>query len=351
MCALIVVTALRNPVEGAVSKYTATFSDVSGLFVGDDVRISGVQVGKVDTIRLNGRNADVDFTVVKNQPVYSETVAAVRYQNLVGQRYLELAQPEKPGTLLPAGSTIPIGSTIPSFDVAKLFNGFRPIFRTLDPAQFNQLGENLLRLIQGDESGVGPVLRDLDEVSAFATDRQAVFITLIRNLSAISVDLGGKSKQVFDLITTLNGVLIRLTAKAEQISTSHRRSGTDTAQPGPHPAVHRADIRRLHRPVLRPDQSDVPPDADHHRGPVPGAVADPGAARPTHRRQARSTTLHVFQRRGDPARHRHRLLRRTEPGGVPMKFFAPSASVPPASTNALPPPAAGGSVSSAASSS
>lgn len=226
VCALIVVTALRNPVEGAVTKYTATFSDVSGLFVGDDVRISGVQVGKVDTVRLNGRNADVDFTVLKSQQLYTDTVAAVRYQNLVGQRYLELAQPEKPGTLLPAGSTIPIGSTIPSFDVAKLFNGFRPIFRTLDPAQFNQLGENLLRLIQGDESGVGPVLQDLDEVSQFATDRQAVFITLIRNLSAISVDLGGKSQQVFDLITTLNGVLSRLTAKSEQF-----RQAIDDAVP------------------------------------------------------------------------------------------------------------------------
>ncbi|KUH81991.1 MULTISPECIES: MlaD family protein [unclassified Mycobacterium] len=226
VCALIVVTALRNPVEGAESTYTATFSDVSGLYVGDDVRISGVQVGKVKTIRLNGRNADVEFTVVASQPVYSETVAAVRYQNLVGQRYLELAQPDAPGALLPAGSTIPIGSTIPSFDVAKLFNGFRPIFRTLDPAEFNQLGENLLRLIQGDESGIGPVLRDLDEVSKFAADRQAVFITLIRNLGEISVDLGGKSKQLFDLITTLNGVLIRLTAKAEGF-----RQGIDEAVP------------------------------------------------------------------------------------------------------------------------
>jgi len=233
VCALIVVTALRSPVEGAVSKYTATFSDVSGLFVGDDVRISGVQVGKVETVRLNGRNADVDFSVLKSQPVYRNTVAAVRYQNLVGQRYLELAQPNSPDTVLPAGSTIPIGSTIPSFDVAKLFNGFRPIFRTLDPAQFNQLGENLLRLIQGDESGIGPVLRDLDEVSKFATDRQAVFITLIHNLGEVSADLGGKSKQVFDLITTLNGVLTRLTSKAEQF-----RKGIDDSVPTLRNVVH-----------------------------------------------------------------------------------------------------------------
>jgi phospholipid/cholesterol/gamma-HCH transport system substrate-binding protein len=218
VCLLIVVTALRSPVAGAVNTYTATFTDVSGLFAGDDVRISGVQVGKVETVRLNGRNADVDFTVVDNQPLYADTVAAVRYQNLVGQRYLELAQPAKRETVLADGATIPIGSTIPSFDVAKLFNGFRPIFRTLDPAAFNEFGENLLRLIQGDESGIGAVLRDLDTVSQYAIDRQTVFTTLIRNLGEVSKDLSGKSEQVIHLIATLTRVLSGLTAKADQLT-------------------------------------------------------------------------------------------------------------------------------------
>jgi phospholipid/cholesterol/gamma-HCH transport system substrate-binding protein len=220
VCLLIVVTALRNPVAGAVNRYTATFTDVSGLFVGDDVRISGVQVGKVETVRLDGRNADVDFTVVQNQPLYRDTVAAVRYQNLVGQRYLELAQPAKRDGILADGAVIGIGSTIPSFDVAKLFNGFRPIFRTLDPATFNEFGENLLRLIQGDESGIGAVLRDLDTVSQYATDRQAVFSTLIRNLGEVSKDLSGKSEQVIHLISTLTRVLSGLTAKADQLTTA-----------------------------------------------------------------------------------------------------------------------------------
>lgn len=220
VCAVIVVGALRSPVNGAVVRFTAIFSDVSGLFVGNDVRISGVPVGKVQAIRLDGGDAAVDFTVLDDHPVYQETVAAVRYQNLLGQRYLELAQPATPGTRLVPGATIALASTIPSFDVAKLFNGFRPIFQTLDPAQFNQFGENLLRLIQGDESGIGPVLRDLDAVSEFAVNRQEVLVVLIHNLGDISRDLGGKSAQLFDLITTLNGVLLRFTSKVEEFRTS-----------------------------------------------------------------------------------------------------------------------------------
>ncbi len=216
VCVLVVLTALRSPVTGTASRYTATFSDVSGLYVGDDVRISGVQVGKVETIRLDGQLAKVDFTAQVDHPVFEDTVAAVRYQTLIGQRYVELVQPAEPSPRLPEGGTIPLDQTIPSFDVAKLFNGFQPMFETLDPAQFNLLGENLLRLIQGDESGIGPFLRDLDVIAKLAVDRQAVITVMIRNLSAISEDLGGKSQQLYQIIAELNGVLTKFGSKAEE---------------------------------------------------------------------------------------------------------------------------------------
>jgi phospholipid/cholesterol/gamma-HCH transport system substrate-binding protein len=220
VCTLIVLTALRSPVTGAVARYTAAFSDVSGLYAGDDVRISGVQVGKVEGIRLDGRIAKVDFTAQVDHPVFANTVAAVRYQTLVGQRYVELIQPAKPDRRLLAGETIALSQTIPSFDVAKLFNGFRPIFQTLDPAQFNLLGENLLRLIQGDENGIGPFLHDLDVISKVAVNRQAVITVVLRNLSAISQDLGGKSQELFHLIAKLNQVVGEFGSKAEEFTTA-----------------------------------------------------------------------------------------------------------------------------------
>ncbi|MBN7461195.1 MCE family protein, partial [Mycobacteroides abscessus subsp. abscessus] len=51
---LIIVNALRTPVNGPVRHYDALFTDASGLIVGNDVRISGVQVGKVEKIHLDG---------------------------------------------------------------------------------------------------------------------------------------------------------------------------------------------------------------------------------------------------------------------------------------------------------
>ncbi|OBK30320.1 mammalian cell entry protein [Mycobacterium asiaticum] len=224
VCAILLLTALRSPVNGPVSHYTATFTDVSGLDVGNDVRISGVQVGKVAAIRLNGRTAQVEFTALDRHLLYRNTIAAVRYQNLLGQRYVELVQPGaaggRAGERLPAGSTIPVGQTVPSFDITKLFNGFRPVFQTLDAAQLNRFGENLLRLIQGDDTGIGPVLRDLDAISKYAVNRQAVITVLLRNLGELSQDLGGKSRQLFNLIGALNDALATFTSKAEEFRTS-----------------------------------------------------------------------------------------------------------------------------------
>ncbi|WP_078294177.1 MCE family protein [Mycobacterium sp. D16R24] len=220
---LIIVNALRTPVNGPVRRFDALFTDASGLIIGNDVRISGVQVGKVERIHLDGKNARVTFNVLTDHPLYQNTTIAIRYQSLVGQRYVEIAQAPTPSAPLAAGATIPLGQTIPSFDIAKLFNGFRPIFQTLDPAQFNRLTENILQLIQGDERGIGPILRDIDAVLKLSVDRQAALQAIVTNLGDISKDLGGTSDQLFYLVNDLNDVL----APFEQQADEFNRAGKD----------------------------------------------------------------------------------------------------------------------------
>ncbi len=231
--ALIIVNALRNPVSGSVIRYTAIFTDASGLVLGNDVRISGVQVGKVEGVSLDGKYARVVFTVQASRSLFQDTTLAIRYQSLLGQRYVEVGQPAAMSPALAAGSTIPVSKTVPSFDVAKLFNGFRPLFQTLDPAQFNAFGENILRVIQGDADGIGPVLHDIDGIMKVAVDRRAAIAALIHNLSDLAQDLGGTSRQLLYLITSLTDVLGAFTAKADEFN-----SAVDTALPTLRNVVH-----------------------------------------------------------------------------------------------------------------
>ena len=221
LCAYVIVAALRTPVSGEKSMYTATFDDVSGLYEGDDVRMSGVQIGKVDSIDLDGSLATVRVEVEASRSVYETTHAAVRYQNLLGQRYVELVQTgSMSDRVLPAGSTIALENTVPSFDITDLFDGFEPIFDTLDTAQLNLFAENILRMVQGDGSGIAPVLKDIDTITTFATQREAIIALLIDNLGRISSTISGKSASVASLVEQLTSLVSRLSTEMEHVLSS-----------------------------------------------------------------------------------------------------------------------------------
>ena len=104
----MVFATLQREVAGPTNSYSAVFTDVSGLAPGDDVRVAGVRVGRVDKIDLVGTLANVVFRVQRDQVLYTNTVASVTYQNIIGQRYLGLLQgPGENQVLLPNHGQIP----------------------------------------------------------------------------------------------------------------------------------------------------------------------------------------------------------------------------------------------------
>ncbi|QIS19415.1 MlaD family protein [Nocardia terpenica] len=221
LCLSVLLTTLRGPRPGGTG-YAAVFADASGLAVGDAVRMSGVQVGRVTAIAVTGdATARVRFSVDDGR-LHATTGAAIRYQTLLGQRYLELTDPDPHGSPLPAGATIPLDRTVPSFDVTRLFNGFKPLFATLDTAQLNRLAENLLHVVQGDGAGIGPVLDDLHALLRFATDRDAVVALLVRNLGEIADEIGGKSERVGALIQQVAGIIGVFSGRAHELVESLR---------------------------------------------------------------------------------------------------------------------------------
>ena len=67
------------------------FADASRLKAGDSVRVAGIRVGTVDDVSLQpDKTVLVEFDADRNVVLTTGTKAAVRYLNLVGDRYLEL---------------------------------------------------------------------------------------------------------------------------------------------------------------------------------------------------------------------------------------------------------------------
>lgn len=207
----IIVQAIVRPVDGDTIRYDAVFTDVFGLRKNADVRVRGVQVGKVETITLrDDGNASVVFTVLERERLKVDDGLQINFQNLVGQRYVAINRADVSTVEQTASQTIPVSRTIGSFDITGLFNGLRPIMRGADPAVLNSFAENILALIQGEtttgtsQTGIGSVLRQIDEMSGYVVDQSAFIKAILDNLGVISTQLQGKSERVTEMIAAIN---------------------------------------------------------------------------------------------------------------------------------------------------
>lgn len=182
---------------GPSDDYRVVMADVSGLKAGDVVRIAGVRVGQVDGLDvIDGNRVEVAFHVDRDQRLTDATEVLVRYENLLGDRYLELQQAPEQGTPLAAGATIPVERTTPALDLDVLLNGFRPLFRGLEPAQVNELATNLIATLQGRGGTVESLLAKTGSLTNGLADDSKAITSLIDNLDVLLGSLDSRDIQL-----------------------------------------------------------------------------------------------------------------------------------------------------------
>ncbi|MEZ0052129.1 phospholipid/cholesterol/gamma-HCH transport system substrate-binding protein [Mycobacterium sp. MAA66] len=176
--------------------YRAEFHNVSGLKGGNFVRIAGVEVGKVKDITLHrDGTVTVDFAVDQGLPLTEGTRAVVRYENLIGDRYLALEEGAGSPRRLQPGQAIALDHTEPALDVDALIGGFRPLFRALDPDQVNALSAELLKVFQGQGGTIGSVLAHTSELTTTLAGRDQLIGQVITNLNTVLDRFGTRDAQ------------------------------------------------------------------------------------------------------------------------------------------------------------
>lgn len=204
---ILVSNVLTEPVASKVDAYVADFTDASGLHDGADVRVRGVRVGKVDSVALrrsSGQSvAEVNFTLDSRYAVTTGTRLAVKYQALTGLRYVDVVNPsDSPGVA--AIKRIPTSMTQPSFDITTLFNGLQPVLATLSPDDLNTFTSNVETFLDGDGTGLGPMLKSIHTLTQYLADRQEVIAKLLQNLKTVADTMAGHSKDFIQLVDYLN---------------------------------------------------------------------------------------------------------------------------------------------------
>ncbi|MBS4727856.1 virulence factor Mce family protein [Mycobacterium sp. SM1] len=198
--AVIVVVFGQLRFERAYS-YSAEFSNASGLREGQFVRACGVEVGKVTRVRLidGGKRVRVDFTVDRSVPLYQSTSAAIRYLNLIGDRYVELkrGQGEAADRILPPGGFIPLSRTQPALDLDALIGGFKPLFRALDPQKVNAIASAIITVFDGQGGTINDILEQTAQATSYIAERDRAIGEVIKNLNTV-LDTTVRHRQEFD---------------------------------------------------------------------------------------------------------------------------------------------------------
>ncbi len=217
----LVYVSLRRDVAGQTASYSAMFTDVYGLREGDDVRMAGVRVGRVEKIDLDGKLAKVAFVVQQEQRLYGNTVASVTYQNIVGQRYLGLSLgKEGSSTALPAGSVIPVERTEPSFDVTALLNGYEPLFSLLNPQDADNLTKGVIQSLQGDTSSLATLVSQTSTLTETFAGKDQALGAVITNLNKVMGNLAAQNDNFDGVITQTHDVVSELDRRRPELVSS-----------------------------------------------------------------------------------------------------------------------------------
>jgi phospholipid/cholesterol/gamma-HCH transport system substrate-binding protein len=215
----------------ATTTYHAIFTNASGLKTGERVRIAGVPVGTVAGVTVTKDNhAQVDFDIDTRYSLLASTKAAVRYENLVGDRYMELVEGAGDPKQLRSGGTIPAGQTDPALDLDALLNGFKPLFRALDPTQVNQLSSELIAVLQGQSGTIESVLSHTGSLTNTLADRDQLIGQVVTNLNTVLGTIASRKDQFSSTLDQLQKLVSGLAADKDPLGNSLAKINTGTAE-------------------------------------------------------------------------------------------------------------------------
>lgn len=215
---------------GASSKFSAVFTDASGLKVGDSVRVSGFRVGTVTGVDLQpDKSVIIDFDADRSVALTTGSRASVRYLNLVGDRYLELGNDAGSTRLLPPGSRIPQQNTAPALDLDVLLGGLKPVIQGLNPQDVNALTTSIIQIMQGQGGTLESLFSQTSSFTNALADNGQVIEALVEHLNEAMATLAEDGDRFSETVGRLQRLVSELSAEREPIGTAIDALSSGTA--------------------------------------------------------------------------------------------------------------------------
>jgi phospholipid/cholesterol/gamma-HCH transport system substrate-binding protein len=196
-------------------RYQALFSDAGGLAVGNDVTISGIKVGSVSKIGLQGRNAVVTFNLDGTVSLGSETTAHVRTGTLLGERVLTL-ESNGNATMRPK-DIIPVTRTASPYSLTEAVSELTANTAATDTGSLNQSLNTLSSTLNQLAPQLGPTFDGITRLSQALNSRDDTLGELLKDGAGVTRILSDRSEQVNTLILNANDLVAVLSERRRAI--------------------------------------------------------------------------------------------------------------------------------------
>jgi phospholipid/cholesterol/gamma-HCH transport system substrate-binding protein len=195
--------------------YRADFSEAAGLQPNDEVRVSGVKVGKVLDVDLAGDRVRVEFRA-KDVTLGGASRADIRIKTVLGRKFLMLT-PDGDGAL-EEGAVIPMTRTSSPFDVTEAFGDLSTTVEGIDDEQLAESFTVLADAFRDTPDDVRASLEGLSRLSKTLSSRDEQLRELLRRAEGVSQVLADRDEDLVTFFADSSLVLQELRKRRQVIS-------------------------------------------------------------------------------------------------------------------------------------
>lgn len=215
------------PMLFASPTYYAQFSDTGGIGKGDKVRIAGVDVGTVRSMRIDGDKVVIGYGLGGTQ-IGTDSRAAIRTDTILGRRNIEI-EPRGTEVLEPNG-ILPLGQTTTPYQI---YDAFFDVTKAASEWDTDTVKRSLNVLSETIDQTYPHLSAALDGVARFSDTigkRDDEIKKLLSNANKIAGILGNRSEQINDLLVNAQTLLGAINERNYAVSVLLERVGAFSEQ-------------------------------------------------------------------------------------------------------------------------
>ncbi len=203
----------RIPFIKGTSDYSAYFAEAGGIKPGSEVRVSGLSVGRVSGVHLEGTKVLVDFTVRNGVELGDRTEAAIKTETVLGNKMLEIT-PRGDGTLT---GTIPLERTTSPYDLPTALGDLTTTISALDTTQLSSALTTLADTFSDTPPDLKIALEGVARFSDTLNTRDAQLRNLLANANKVTGVLAKRSDQIASLVVNTNALLAEILSQRDSV--------------------------------------------------------------------------------------------------------------------------------------